>query len=340
MPSDANQPRAPVSSTQPLGKLSIRNRLIAGFAAIGLVFVSAVGITIWQVGSVATDSERIAHLRVPTAAASARMVNNINASLATLRGWMLTGNETFKVDRAAVWADIDATVSEMDRLSANWTNPANVRQLADVKPILAEFRTAQTKVETIAHSPNAFPATKILVEEAAPKAAVLFTQITKMIDIEQTLEATQARKELLGIMADIRGTVAGGLASIRAYLLTGDGAFKTQFKELWQKNGQRFADLSDRVDLLTADQRAAFDGFADARAAFVPLPAKMFEIRASKQANMANWVLVSEAAPRAGKLLDILQGVRTASGARTGGMFADQSQLLADDAAAVCSSNP
>ena len=55
------------------------------------------------------------------------MMNNINASLAALRGWMLIENPAFKKQRAAVWANIDQTRQTMDQLSANWTNPENVK---------------------------------------------------------------------------------------------------------------------------------------------------------------------------------------------------------------------
>ncbi len=45
------------------------------------------------------------------------MTEDIQASLASLRGWMLTGNTAFKADRAQVWADIDKQRAAMDELS-------------------------------------------------------------------------------------------------------------------------------------------------------------------------------------------------------------------------------
>ena len=108
--------------------------MIAGFTAMGLVLVAAIGATLWEVSHISMESDQIANLRVPTAADSARMVNNINASLATLRGWMLTGNESFKVDRASVWDDIDRTADELDHYSASWTDPANVERWTEMKP--------------------------------------------------------------------------------------------------------------------------------------------------------------------------------------------------------------
>ncbi len=83
---------------------------------------------------------------MPTAQASQQMLNNINASLAALRGWMLIENPAFKKQRAAVWANIDQTRQTMDQLSANWTNPENVKVWTELKETLEEFRVAPQQV--------------------------------------------------------------------------------------------------------------------------------------------------------------------------------------------------
>jgi len=88
--------------------------------------------------------------------------------------------------------------------------------------VLNEFRVAQAKVEGIAKTPAEQPATLILVRDAAPLASTLVAEITKMITLERDLPATPEQKALLGMMADTRGTTARGLASIRAFLLTGN----------------------------------------------------------------------------------------------------------------------
>ncbi|MBT5187480.1 MAG: methyl-accepting chemotaxis protein, partial [Kordiimonadaceae bacterium] len=84
-------------------------------------------------------------LRVPTANASAQMVNDINASLASLRGWMLTGNDTFKSERSAVWESIDNGRAQMDDLSKTWTNPDNVRNWTEFKPSLMNLKSPNNK---------------------------------------------------------------------------------------------------------------------------------------------------------------------------------------------------
>jgi len=311
-----------------LKHLNIRNRLILGFGAICLVLVIAVSTTIWNLGTITREVQRVDSLRVPTSAASAAMAEEIYASLANLRGWMLTGNDKFRQARQETWTRIAQNNQRMDALSKNWTNPENVRAWTDFKKILAEFSAAQDTVEKIANSPKQYPANVILLGEAAPRAAVMFKMITRMIDLEAGMPATAQRKKLLGMMADVRGTLGLGLANIRAFLLTGKPEFKDKFGVLWAKNERRFADLRNAAGLLGPKQSGAFEIFAQNRAAFAPLPAKMFNLRASDKRNMANYLLVTQAAPRAEKLLIALIGTDG-----KGGMVANQRQLLADDVA-------
>ncbi|HDL16704.1 MAG TPA: methyl-accepting chemotaxis protein, partial [Rhizobiales bacterium] len=319
-----------------LPALKVTHRLAAGFALIVILLAAAVTVTLWEVNVIGAATNRIKVLRMPTANASASMTTDIEASLAALRGWMLTGKESFKTERAAVWRDIDKVRAKMDELSKRWTNPKNVESWSKFKAVLKEFRAAQAKVEAIANSADEQPAKKMLVDEAAPHAGVMFKKITEMIDLElaRNYEAGAGgdRVQFLGIMADVRGTLGLGLANIRAYLLTGEDKFVANFEKLWAKNDRRFADLQKATNMMSAAQGKAFKIFAAKRAEFAPLPSKMFAIRGSEKWNMANYTLITEAAPRAGKLLATLLGPKQKDGSRSGGMKDNQAKLLNDDA--------
>ncbi len=314
--------------------LKISHRLICGFGFMLLLLCGAVGVTVWKVSVVEADNNRVVLLRVPTAEASAAMTSDIYASLAALRGWMLTGNEAFKTERDAVWKDIAEKRAKMDELAAKWTSPDNVKSWAEFQSTLDDFSAAQDKVEAIANTAAEQPATKMLVDEVAPLAATMVKSITTMIDAE--LAATEGagdRVQLLGMMADVRGSLGLSLANIRAYLLTGDRKFVDNFETLWAKNTRRFDDLGRARHMMSPAQRTAFAEFSKSRAEFAPLPAEMFTTRGSEQWNMANYLLVTEAAPRAERLLTILLGDKEADGLRHGGMVADQKALLRADAA-------
>ncbi len=282
------------------GNLKLTTKLGLGFGLVALSLVLSVLLTLVEVKKAKTITERVVELRVPTARASLETLNGINHSLAALRGWMLLGNEKFKSERGVSWEkEILPAIATLKLHSENWTNADNLRRLDIAESKLTEFKAFQEEIEAIAQTKNNVQATKILLEEAAPQAAILVNTITEMIDIEAEQPATAERKALLGIMADIRGTTGMSLANIRAFLLTGDSSFENVFNTFWSKNQKRFGDLIDNETLLTTSQSKAFQTFKKARSKFAPLPATMFASRNSEDWNKANYWLATKAAPTA-----------------------------------------
>jgi methyl-accepting chemotaxis protein len=318
-----------------LGQLHIRGRLIAGFAALCLILAAAVGYTVMTVNGVSRSVDQMINLRVPVSLDSTQIVGNLYSTLATLRGYLLTGDPDSKAGRQAMWKELDATTADIDRMAVRFTNPENKRKWSEAKAILAEFRTAQDRAESIAFTPDAFPATKLLVTEAAPRGEAMFAAISKMIDEEERLEATAERKALLKAMADVRGNLAAGLAQLRMFLLSGERTSKEQFEHNWQVFEKALARVNAQKKLLDPAQQQAFETLQQARSEFAPLPARLFAIRESAQWNMPVHLLVTEAAPRALKLLDLLDGTKGADGTRSGGIKTNQRQMLVEDARSV-----
>jgi methyl-accepting chemotaxis protein len=317
--------------------LNIRGRLIAGFGGLCILLVGVVTITMVKVQTVNDSTARNVNLRVPTAMNASDLVSEVYATLASLRGWLISGNDVFKTERAGLWQEIQKRGVEMDRLSTQWSNEQNKQDWRAAKPLLDELRSAQDRAEAIAHTIDEQPAAKLLSTEAAPLAKAMLQTATSIINEEGSIPSTDARKSLLVDFADLRGSLAMAVGAIRAYLLTADTAFKKEYEELWTLNQKKFDALSKRRAEMTPDQQKAFASLVDARAKFAPLPEKMFEIRASDRWNMAQWFLTNEAAPRANKLLDIFAGARSADGTRAGGMVVRQKEMLTQDGKAVLS---
>jgi len=317
--------------------LNIGARLILGFSILCVLLAGVVGITIVKVRTVNDSTGKNVNLRVPTAMAASDLVSGVYASLASLRGFLVTGSDGFKAERAVFWKEIQQRGSDMDRLSSEWTNEKNKSDWKQAKPLLDELRSAQDKAEAIAHTIDDQPAAKILATEAAPLAKAMLQNATSIINEEANVPSTDGRKSLLIGFADMRASMSMAIGAIRAYLLTADVAFKQEYEELWALNQKKFDALSERRPEMTPDQQKAFDSLIEARAKFSSLPQKMFEIRASDRWNMAQWFLTNEAAPRANKLLDIFSGVKNAGGARAGGMVVRQQEMLTTDGKAVLS---
>lgn len=296
-----------------------------GFGVMALLLVIAISITIYQVNQAKALTDRMVELRVPTAQASLGMLNGMQESLAGLRGWMLLGNPVFKDARQNAWNKwIDPSLVTLNEMSKNWTNAENVKRLAEMKGSIEKFRKYQIEIEDIAQTIDEEPALKILFNDAAPRAASMAELITRLIDLEAKQGSDETRKAILYMMADVRGTTGLGLAAIRAYLLSGEAKFVKQYDKLWAKNTRRFKDLSNNYAHLSSEQKEVFNEFKRVRKEFDVLPPKMFEIRGSKEWNVANYWLGTKAAPEAAKINTILED-----------MVANQTELLQTDADGV-----
>ncbi|VAX08150.1 Methyl-accepting chemotaxis sensor/transducer protein [hydrothermal vent metagenome] len=301
-------------------KLSIRNKLFMGFGAV-LLIVTLVSINnIMMLNNISADEHRLIDLRLPTVMAGMELTDGIHLSLAGLRGYMILGKdpaaaEKFRAERRHGWDKIDQSLVQMDMFAQNWTDSKNIEKLNEIKGHINEFRIAQQEVEDIAHTLQNIPALKVLLTEAAPRAVKIITALTRMINEEATFAATPERKTLLKLLADSRGSFALGLANIRAYLLSGDTKFADNFKAKWKINEARFKQVSAQTHLFDSKQNADWNSYKSLRAEFAVLPAKMFELRAGKDWNLANYWLGSKAAPKASAIMKILEDMRVSQDA-------------------------
>jgi methyl-accepting chemotaxis protein len=314
-----------------LSKLGIRGRLLAGFALICLLLAATVSYTVYAVSDISWRVKQVVDLRAPVAIASTQLVGNLYSTLSTLRGYLLTGDEQGKQNRAAMWSELDQTAREFDRLAAGFTSPENKEIWSAAKVLIAEFREAQAKAESVAFTADAYPATKLLSTEAAPLIATMFGEVTGMINEEETLEASPERKHLLKSLADVRGNLAAAGSQLRLYVASGEASDREKFASPLANFKSALAQVATQKSLLTATQKSAYEAIVKAEASFAALPEKIFAIRQSPQWNAPVFLLTTEAAPRALQILDLLDGKKQADGTRSGGIKTNQQAMLAQD---------
>jgi methyl-accepting chemotaxis protein len=310
-------------------KLKISSRLTVGFLLLILIFTISSVSSIFEITTITKSANKVVELRIPTAQASASVLNGVNHALAALRGWMLLGKDKFKDERQSAW-DIEITpaIATLDKMSANWTNPKNIIKLKEIKALLKDFDQEQKNIENIAQTLQNIPSIEMLYQQAVPQASIMSKEITKLIDIELNLKANSERKALLGMMADVRGSLGLALANIRGYLLSGEAHYRITFEQLWDKNQRRFSDLKTQQAILNTEQKKSLTIFSEAMAVFSPLPKQMLDSRGQDDWNLANHWLASKAAPLGFKIKTILSD-----------MAINQKTLLKNDASILVASS-
>ncbi|NRA59347.1 MAG: methyl-accepting chemotaxis protein [Psychrobium sp.] len=284
---------------------SLRAKLGVAFGTIFLILVAATLYNLYYLSKISDIQHRVIDLRLKTVTAGKDMNNGINYSLAALRGYMILGDNAdkataMKKQRNEAWAQIKRSLDTFDSVSEHWTVASNITIYNNLKKELGEFKVAQQQVEDIAQRTENIASYQLLLDEAAPRASQILSAITNIINIEASLPATDDRKMLLKLLADSRGSFAIGLASIRAYLLSGKAEFKSNFNNKWAINQQSFNAIEQNYRyLFNQDQATQWQTYSKVRGEFSALPAQMFTLRGATDWNKANYILATEAAPHA-----------------------------------------
>ena len=203
--------------------LKLSTKLILGFGFM-MALIAMVAVTVYvKVNTVNEIQARVTELRQPTAMAGKDMLNGINHSLAALRGYMILGKDKFKNERAKAWTDeIEPSIAKLNEFAVNWTDPENIKRLKAIESKLADFKRFQQEIENIALKVDNMPASKILLEEAEPKANILAENITRMIDAEAQYDTTSILEASRGAAGAIE------LTKVVSTQITTDRAFYTK----------------------------------------------------------------------------------------------------------------
>ena len=301
--------------------MTIGKKVGLGFGVITLILMGVVLLTIQQVRTMEIVTKRVVELRTPTAHASLMMLNGINHSLASLRGWILLGDKKFKTERSIAWKEqINPSLKLMHGLAPKWTNPENQIRLKSIEEEISNFKTAQQKIEDIAQTPENSPAQKILFNQTEPLEKSIVSTLSKMIELGFKDKATNKNKRQVEILANIETTTSLALERADEFLLSGKEEFKKESLEIWKKNAEYMEVLTKNKNNLSKEQLKIFESLQNGLNQFGPLLEKIIKIRSGDEWNQANHLVKVEAAPAAFRIKELLNEMTTV-----------QEQLLEND---------
>ena len=307
--------------------MSIGKKVGLGFGAITLILMGVVLLTIQQVTTMEVITKRVVDLRTPTAHASLMMLNGINHSLASLRGWIILGDPKFQTERALAWAEqINPSLKQMHQLAPNWTDPENQVRLKSIEQDINDFNKAQQKIEDIAQTPENSPAQQILFDQAEPLEKTIVALVSTMINQNMKGTNTPQKKRLVEILANIETTTSLALERADEFLLSGKQEFKKESLENWGKSAASLQALQEHEKNFSQKQLKNFKSLQDALAQFDPLLKDIIRIRSGEDWNRANYWVKTEAAPLAFRIKGLLNE-----------MTAVQEQLLENDVEEISS---
>lgn len=307
--------------------ITIGKKVGLGFGVITLILLGVIWLTIQQVRNMEVITKRVVDLRTPTAHASLMMLNGINHSLASLRGWILLGDPKFKMERSIAWEQqINPSLKLMHGLAPNWTDTENKTRLKSIEEEINNFKSAQQKIEDIAQTPENFPAQKILFNQAEPLEKTIMAIVSKMIKLSIEDTITPKNKRQIEILANIETTTSLALERADEFLLSGKEEFKKESLENWKKNTEHMKALKKNANNSSKEQLNYFESLQSGLDQLGPLLEEIIRIRSGEEWNHANHLLKTEAAPTAFRIKELLNDMTTV-----------QEQLLENDVEEISS---
>jgi len=307
--------------------MSVGKKVGLGFGVITLILMGVVLLTIQQVRTMEIVTKRVVDLRTPTAHASLMMLNGINHSLASLRGWILLGDPKFTAERSIAWEkQINPSLELMHGLAPNWTDSENKTRLKSIEEEINNFKTVQQKIEGIARTPENTPAQKILFTQAEPLEKSIVATVSKMIKLGVNGNNTPKNKRQVEILANIETTTSLALERADEFLLSGKEEFKKESLENWKQNAEHMKALKKNKNSLSKKQLKHFETLQSELNKFGPLLEEIIRIRSGDEWNQANHLLKIEAAPAAFRIKELLNDMTTV-----------QEQLLENDVEEISS---
>ena len=272
-----------------------------------------------------TSTKRVVELRTPTAHASLMMLNGINHSLASLRGWIILGDQKFQKERSIAWEEqINPSLNLMHGLAPNWTDSENKTRLKSIEKEINNFKTVQQKIEDMAQTSENSPAQKILFVQAEPLEKSIVATVSKMIEKEIKDNQTPQNKQLIETLANIETTTSLALERADEFLLSGKKEFKKESQENWGKNVEYMRVLKKYKHNFNKGQMKNFESLQVKLNQFGPLLKEIIRIRSGDEWNLANHWVKTDAAPVAFRIKELLND-----------MTSVQEELLENDVAEI-----
>ena len=287
--------------------MTIGKKVGLGFGVIVLILMGVVLLAVQQVRNMEIVTKRVVELRTPTAHASLMMLNGMNHSLASLRGWILLGDLKFKKERSIAWEEqINPSLNLMHSLAPKWADLENKNRLKLIEEEINNFKAAQNKIEDIAKTPENSPAQKILFNQAEPLEKFIVDTLSNMIRLGIKDNQSPKNKRLVELLANIETTISLALERADEFLLSGEEEFKNESLENWRKNSNYMQELKKNLKSFNKEQLKNIEFLQPKVGEFGPLLEEIIRIRSGEKWNLANYWLKTEAAPVAFRIKELL----------------------------------
>lgn len=281
-------------------KLSISSKLQLGFLLLVVLFIASASFTYRSVSTVEQHTHSLLTTDLPTVDTSRAIGQSVQASLSTVRAYMLLGNDEVLGQQqlnqlTAIAEETAATIPTLEQHLSSDRYEQILIQWQD-------FSQSLSALSELAHSDENLPAHNLFINEAAPIAEVALDQLQGLINDEASNKEGGERKRLFRLYADSYTSLANALASMRDFLIYGHDDYLSKYADFIKSHEKSVAEIESKVDLLSGSDKGLWELFKEMQQLYFPLAEQVVALRKSSDWNKANAYMSSVVIPNATKL--------------------------------------
>ncbi|MFH4800707.1 methyl-accepting chemotaxis protein [Vibrio diabolicus] len=298
--------------------LTISGKLQLSFVLLAVLFMASAVFTYRNVTTVEQYASSLLKSDLPTVDTSRGIQQSVQASLSSIRAYMLLGGDEeasarLSEDVRNIMASTDESLPTLQALISEQDFQATQSQWDAVKVSL-------NKLIKLSHSDGNLPAHNLFINEAAPIAEVALDQLQSLINEESGNPFGGDRKRLFKVYADSYTSLANALSALRDFLLYGQQDHLDKYHDLIKYHNQSVAEIDSKLDRLTDNDQSLWSLFKEMQQLYFPLAEQVIALRQSPEWNESNLLMANELLPAADALDQSLETIVLAQQSR-----ADQS---------------
>ncbi|HGY9566669.1 TPA: methyl-accepting chemotaxis protein [Vibrio harveyi] len=298
--------------------LTISGKLQLSFVLLAVLFMASAVFTYRNVTTVEQYASSLLKSDLPTVDTSRGIQQSVQASLSSIRAYMLLGGDEEASTRLSedvrnIMVSTDESLPTLQALISEQDFQAIQSQWDAVKVSL-------NKLIELSHSDENLPAHNLFINEAAPIAEVALDQLQSLINEESGNPFGGDRKRLFKVYADSYTSLANALSALRDFLLYGQQDHLDKYHDLIKYHNQSVAEIDSKLDRLTDNDQSLWSLFKEMQQLYFPLAEQVIALRQSPEWNESNLLMANELLPAADALDQSLETLVLAQQSR-----ADQS---------------
>ncbi|MFH0290843.1 methyl-accepting chemotaxis protein [Vibrio owensii] len=287
--------------------LTISGKLQLSFVLLAVLFMASAVFTYRNVTTVEQYASSLLKSDLPTVDTSRGIQQSVQASLSSIRAYMLLGGDEeasarLSEDVRNIMASTDESLPTLQALISEQDFQAIQSQWDAVKVSL-------NKLIELSHSDENLPAHNLFINEAAPIAEVALDQLQSLINEESGNPFGGDRKRLFKVYADSYTSLANALSALRDFLLYGQQDHLDKYHDLIRYHNQSVAEIDSKLDRLTDNDQSLWSLFKEMQQLYFPLAEQVIALRQSPEWNESNLLMANELLPAANALDQSLETI-------------------------------